>query len=92
MLKFELKKPNELQILIALNGKSVRGFSEEIGISHSFLSQVISGKRNPSATTAGKISKGLNKEIEDFFLVKVVDELPLGRGEKNVSSRNQCTN
>ncbi len=77
MLKFELKKPNELQILIALNGKSVRGFSEEIGISHSFLSQVISGKRNPSAITAGKISKGLNKEIEDFFLIKVVDELPL---------------
>lgn len=82
MLKFELKKPNELQILIALKGKSVRGFSKEIGISHSFLSQVISGKRNPSATTAGKISKGLNKEIDDFFLVEVVGELPFGRGDK----------
>lgn len=82
MLKFELKSPNELQIRIALTGMSMRGFSKEIGISHSFLSQVINGKSNPSATTAGKISKGLNKKIDDFFLIKVVDELPKGRGGK----------
>lgn len=82
MLKFELKKPNELQILIALMGKSVRGFSEEIGVSHSFLSQVINGKRFPSATTAGKIARGLNKKIDDFFLIKVVDDLPVAYKEK----------
>lgn len=80
MLKFVLKNPNELKMTMALNGLSIRGFSKEIGLSHSFLSQVINGKRNPSAATAKRISTGLQKDIDDFFLVLVVDELPL-KGE-----------
>lgn len=87
MLKFVLKNPNELKMIMAFNGLSVRGFSKEIGLSHSFLSQVINGKRNPSAATAKRISTGLQKEIDDFFLVLVVDELPL-RGMRNDSSED----
>ncbi|WP_313469479.1 helix-turn-helix transcriptional regulator [Lysinibacillus sp.] len=81
MLKFVLKNPNELKMTMALNGLSIRGFSKEIGVSHSFLSQVINGKRNPSATTAKRIAAGLQKDIGDFFLVLVVDELPFEGGE-----------
>lgn len=87
MLKFILKNPKELKMAMALNGHSIRGFSREIGLSHSFLSQVINGKRNPSAATAKRISKGLKKDIDDFFLVLVVDELPL-RGIESGSNEN----
>ncbi|MGE7691330.1 helix-turn-helix domain-containing protein [Lysinibacillus sp. NPDC097214] len=87
MLKFVLKNPTELKMTIALNGLSIRGFSKEIGLSHSFLSQVINGKRNPSAATAKRISTGLQKNIGDFFLVSLVDELP-SRGMWNDSSEN----
>ena len=82
MLKFVLKNPTELKMTLALSGLSVRGFSKEIGISHSFLSQVMNGKRNPSAATAKRIATGLQKDIDDFFLVSVVDELP-SEGEES---------
>lgn len=73
MFDIQLKNPNELRFQIALNGFSLRSFSKEIGISHSFLSQIINQKKKPSATTAKKISNGLEKNIEYFFLIHMVD-------------------
>lgn len=73
MITFPLKDELETRILIAEKGKSLRGFSKKVDISHCYLSQILSGKKNPSPTVAYKIAKGLGLKIEDIFLVKTVD-------------------
>lgn len=77
MYIFLLKSSRDTKLLIALKGLTLRGFASYIGVSHSFLSQVLNGKRKPSAVVAKKIADGLGKEIEEIFLIKTVDELPL---------------
>lgn len=63
----------QTRTLIAKNGMSLRGFAKKIDVSHSYLSQVLSGKRHPSPEFAKRICDGLNTELEDIFLFKVVD-------------------
>ena len=70
LITLTLKDPVESRLLIAENGKSLRGFSEKIGISHAYLSQILSGKRNPSPTIGYKISRGLDIDIKEIFLIK----------------------
>lgn len=77
MIIIQLKDPISTRVLIAKNGLTIRGLSNKIGVSHSYLSQIFNGTKKPSATVAGKISKGLNKKIEEIFLFKVVDEQPM---------------
>ncbi|WP_404336405.1 helix-turn-helix domain-containing protein [Planococcus rifietoensis] len=71
MLRFELKNPDETKILIGKQGKSMRGFSNHIGVSQSYLSQVLSLKSRPSATIAKKIAEGLSVNIEDIFFITI---------------------
>ena len=56
---------------IASKGMSLRRFSNEIGVSHCYLSQVLNddiGKRkSPSPTIAKKICDGVERKIGDFF-------------------------
>lgn len=77
MYTFHLKSSQNTKLLIALKGLTLRKFASEIEVSHSFLSQVLNGKRRPSAVVAKKIADGLCKEVVDIFFVKMVDELPL---------------
>ena len=77
MYTFHLKSSQKTKLLIALKGLTLRSFASEIGISHSFLSQVLNEKRKPSAVVVKKIADGLGREMVDIFLVKTVDELPL---------------
>lgn len=70
MLTFPLKNELETRILIAEKGKSLRTFSKKINISHSYLSQILTGKKRPSPTVAYKIAKGLDLKIEDLFFTK----------------------
>ncbi|MGE8037940.1 helix-turn-helix domain-containing protein [Lysinibacillus sp. NPDC093692] len=74
MYTFQLKSYEHTKLSIALKGYTIRGFSRYVGISHSFLSQILNGKRKPSAVVAKKIADGLDVRIEDIFLVEVVDE------------------
>jgi len=69
LFKFEIIDSELTKKNIALKGESIRSFAVLIGISPSMLSQVINGKRKASAIAAGKIAKGLNKEIEEIFLI-----------------------
>ncbi|ACA41635.1 helix-turn-helix transcriptional regulator [Lysinibacillus sphaericus] len=73
MFEFELKNNNDTKLQIALKGETLRSFSSCIGVSHAFLSQVLNKRRKPSAIVAGKIAKGLGKEIDEIFLVRLVD-------------------
>ena len=70
MVRLTLKNKKEVLLLIAKEGESLRGFSKKIGVSCAYVSQIINGKRNPSPIIANKISKGLNVNIEDIFLIQ----------------------
>jgi len=74
MIVMMLKDNTSTRLSIAKKGESLRGFSKNIGISHAYLSQILNEKRNPSPIIAHKIAKGLDKEIEEIFLIKTVDE------------------
>lgn len=67
MVKLTLKNCENTRILIAENGKSLREFANYIDISHSYLSQILNERRNPSPTVAYKIAKGLDLNIKDIF-------------------------
>lgn len=70
---FHLKDGYSTRLLIAKKGWTLRALSVEIGVSHSYLSQVLKGTKNPSATIARKLCEGLNESLEDIFLIKMVD-------------------
>lgn len=72
MLKMQLKDEKETRISIAQTGKSLRQFSKEIGISQAYLSQVLSGQKYPPPTVAYKIASGLEADLKDIFLTKVI--------------------
>lgn len=76
MTTFELKEPKKIKIFIALKGFTIRSFSLKIGISHSFLSQILNSQRKASPKTAKKIADGLNKDMNEIFLIKTVDNQP----------------
>ena len=80
MIVFQIINTSSTKLLIAKKGLTLRGLSKEIGVSHSYLSQVIKGTKFPSATIARKLSDGLNKAIEDIFLIQMVDEQPFVEG------------
>lgn len=72
-LKIILKNSVKTRLMIAKKGESLRTFSSRIGISQGYLSQILSMKKNPSASVAYKITKGLNVEMEEIFLLKMND-------------------
>ncbi|ALC85736.1 XRE family transcriptional regulator [Bacillus sp. FJAT-22090] len=86
MILFRLKNASNTKLLIAKKGLTLRAVSQKIGVSHSYLSQVINEKKYPSATIARKLSDGLSTGIEDIFLIKVVDEHTRKEKEGNDSS------
>lgn len=82
MVKLTPINPVDLKLRIAEKGLTLRDFSKEISVSHSYVSQILTGKRNPSAKVAGKISNGLGMDLKEIFLISLVDE-HTRRGEKN---------
>lgn len=71
MLKINLKDILKIRIMIGEKGYSLRKFSEEIEISQSYLSQILSKKRNPSPYVANKIAKGLDVKLTDIFFTQI---------------------
>lgn len=73
MVVMNLKDCTETKKLIARGGFTLRGFANNISMSHAYLSQIVNGKRHPSPEIAHKIASGLDKGIEDIFLIKMLD-------------------
>lgn len=69
MLEVLKKEEVDIKLLIAKKGISQKEFADEIGISNSYLSLLINGKKNPSPSTAGKIASGLMVNVEDIFFI-----------------------
>lgn len=74
LVEFEFKDRKDVILQIAESGYSLRGFSNEIGVSQGYLSLLLKGKKSPSAKVAYKIALGLSTKIEDLFLTKVIDK------------------
>ncbi|GAP00806.1 hypothetical protein FFRU_012150 [Fructobacillus fructosus] len=68
-VKVTVKEPEELKRHIYQGGESISGFSRRIGVSVPYMSNVVSGKMNPSPTTAKKIADGLGVKLTSIFLV-----------------------
>lgn len=73
MLSITLKDSVETRLEIAKKGFTIRGFSRHINVSPGYLSEVLSGKKEPSASFAHKVAYGLNEDMENIFLIKVSD-------------------
>ena len=84
MIEMKLKDSAVICIMIAEQGKSLRSFAKEIGVSHPYLSQILNGKRNPSPLISHKLASGLNLKTEDIFLIKTVAKV---NHESNMNKR-----
>lgn len=69
MSKLKIKNSRKTKEDIITLGFSVKDLSKKLGVTDSYLSTVLNGKRNPSPSLAKKISLILDKELlEVFFL------------------------
>ena len=67
----EVKNIQDLRVLIAEKGMNIKSLSDRTGISQSYLSLIVNGKRTPSPVTAKKISEELKKEVNEIFFINV---------------------
>lgn len=62
-------KENELRRRIPLAGHTFKSFADSIGISYSYMSNILNG-RACSGVIAKQIANALNVQIEDIFEAK----------------------
>lgn len=74
MIIVDFRDIKYVRLKIAKEGKSLRDFARKIGISQSYLSQLLNKKHPPSAQVAYKIANGLGEEVDKIFLIKVIDK------------------
>lgn len=74
LIDVEFRDRRKVLLAIAQSGYSLRGFADKIGISQGYLSQLLKGDKTPSPTVAYKIAKGLETDVTDVFLFKVIDK------------------
>jgi transcriptional regulator with XRE-family HTH domain len=68
MIRF--KDIQEFQRLLIVGGFTHRGFAREILISSPYMTQLATGKRNPSPKVAKKICGGLGVDFDDIFCIE----------------------
>ena len=67
-------KSNYLKELMFLKGHNLSTLADEVGISISYMSQIMNGKRTPSAMLAKKISKVFGVSVNELFTFKDKEE------------------
>ena len=67
-------KSRYLKELMFIKGYNLSTLADEVGISISYMSQIINGKRTPSAMLATKISKEFGVSVEELFTFRVKEE------------------
>ncbi|MCJ0942390.1 helix-turn-helix transcriptional regulator [Mammaliicoccus sciuri] len=67
-------KSRYLKELMFIKGYNLSTLADEVGISISYMSQIINGKRTPSAMLATKISKVFDVSVEGLFTFKDKEE------------------
>lgn len=69
MTQLKVKDSANVQSCIALQGDTLKTFSNKVDVTHQFLSAVIRGKSHPSPLLAKRIAENLNRTIEDIFFI-----------------------
>jgi len=69
-LKFTTIDSNELKRLIKLKGHTQTSIAQKVGVSSSYLINVVSGSKSPGAKVAAKISQILGKDVIEIFELK----------------------
>jgi DNA-binding XRE family transcriptional regulator len=72
MVKCILKNEISTRVMIAEKSGSLKTFANEIGISQTYLTQILKCDRSPSPTIAHKIANGLSLKIDEIFLIENV--------------------
>ncbi|MEX6015010.1 helix-turn-helix transcriptional regulator [Mammaliicoccus sciuri] len=67
-------KSRYLKELMFLKGYNLSTLADEVSISISYMSQIINGKRTPSAMLATKLSKVFGVSVEELFTFKEKEE------------------
>lgn len=60
---------NKLELYRKELGITQNQLAEELGVSRQTISSIENGKYNPSLVLAIKISRLINKDIEDIFII-----------------------
>jgi transcriptional regulator with XRE-family HTH domain len=69
MLNIIKKEDVDVKLLIAKRGINQKDFANNIGISQSYLSQLVNGLKKPSPATAGRIAKALKVDVNEIFFI-----------------------
>lgn len=69
-MKINVRDLAVLQEIVIKSGYTYRGFGKELGLSGSYINQILNGKRNPSPPIAKKIAEKLNQEYDSIFFIK----------------------
>ncbi|WP_414053755.1 helix-turn-helix domain-containing protein [Macrococcus equi] len=62
-----LANERSLRIAMLMKGFSIRELAGLAGLNESYLSQIVNGRRSPSAKAAREISRLLEKEVSELF-------------------------
>ena len=69
-MKITLKSPVQFRTILMEKGYSQRQFSKEIGTSEAYLNQIINRRKHPSPDIANRITKRLQLEFYDLFVIQ----------------------
>lgn len=69
-MKVSLRDSVQFRKLLIEKGYSQRQFSKEIGVSETYLNQIINMKRHPSPDISKKITEKLQMDFYDLFIIK----------------------
>lgn len=70
MLEIKIKDTQKLAETIIKSGYTKRSFAKAINISNSFVSQITTGRKNPSPKVVKKICDELHINFDDYFCVE----------------------
>jgi DNA-binding XRE family transcriptional regulator len=68
-MKIYIRDRQKLNESIMKKGLTRRGFGKAIGLSHSTITQLLNGSRNPSPPTARKIVEFLESDFDEIFFI-----------------------
>lgn len=82
-MKIKLKNVRSFNELIIKRGFTKNGLSQAVELSQPTIVQISNGKRNPSPSTAKRLSEALGVEFDDVFEIDAGDQWGFGAVSSN---------
>jgi transcriptional regulator with XRE-family HTH domain len=71
-MKILVRDSENFKKILMMNGYTLRSLAKKIGSSGGYLSQIVSGERNPGPAIAKKIVDEIGVEFEEIFFIENV--------------------